>query len=332
VVLILLGLVVAFLAAEMIVRLFIEEPILPRFVINPGYGVRAHQPNISTRHYVPGDYDVTITTNSVGLRGQREYTVNKPSGIHRIALLGDSFVYGAGVNDNEVIGYVLEDELNKLSPPGGMRYQVLNFGVSGFGQAEELVAYQARARNYQPDDVIMFYFDNDIGNNAVSELFELDEQGGLMRTGKEFLPGVSVRETLYKISFTRWLFTHSQAWNLIRNRLSGVVQQSLLRKQGLEKYDDTSARAVELTRALFSRFVREIKNDGARPMIFVIPGKSMDSNYPLTADAFKKDNVIFLDGRNYLSPQDYYQRDSHWTAEGHRKAAAAIARLYVKNR
>jgi hypothetical protein len=213
-----------------------------------------------------------------------------------------------------------------------MRYQVLNFGVAGFGQAEELVTYQARVRNYQPDDVIMFYFDNDIGNNAVSELFKLDEQDRLICTGKEFLPGVSVRETLYKISFTRWLFTHSQAWNLVRNRLPGIVQQSLLRKQGLKEYDDTSTRAVELTRALFSRFVNEIKNDGARPMIFVIPGKSMDSNYPLTAEAFEKEGVIFLDGRNYLSPQDYYQRDSHWTAERHRKAAAAVAKLYTKNR
>jgi hypothetical protein len=115
--LILLGITVAFLTAELIVRLFVNEPILPRFVIDPGYGVRAHQPYVRIRHYVPGDYDVIITTNSVGLRGQWEYTVDKPSGAHRIALIGDSFVYGAGVNDNEVISHVLEDELNKLSPP-----------------------------------------------------------------------------------------------------------------------------------------------------------------------------------------------------------------------
>jgi hypothetical protein len=331
-ILILLGTAVAFMAAEFIVRIFIEEPILPRFVTDPGYGVRATQPNIRTRHYVPGDYDITITTNSAGLRGQREYTIEKPAGVYRIVLIGDSFVFGGGVNDNEVISHVLEDELNKSVIPGGPRYQVINFGVSGFGQAEELVTYRARARDYKADDVILFYFENDIGNNAVSELFNLDDHGRLYRTGNEFLPGVAIREELYKFPPTRWLFTHSQAWNLIRNRLSAVVQNYLVKKQGLKQYDDASPRAVELTRALFHQFIREIKDDGASPMIFVIPGKSMRSNFPLATDALAKSGIIVFDGRNLFSPQDYYRRDAHWTAEGNRKAAAAIARLYMNQR
>ena len=71
---------VALLIFEGVVRLFFEEPILPRYVIDPGYGVRAHQPNIVTRHSVPGDYVVDITTNSVGMRGQRDYSVDKSRG------------------------------------------------------------------------------------------------------------------------------------------------------------------------------------------------------------------------------------------------------------
>jgi hypothetical protein len=317
------------MVAELVVRVFFKEPIGPRFVYDPGYGVRAHQPNIRARNYFPDDYDVMITTNSAGLRGQREYAVDKPANVRRFVLVGDSFVYGFGANDNEVISYVLEDELNKSASPDGLRYQVLNFGISGFGQAEELVTYRARSRNYKPDVVVLFYFENDIGNNVVSGLFDLDEHGRLYRTGKDFLPGVALREVLYKIAPTRWLFTHSQAWNLIRNRLSGLIQQSLLEKQGLQRYDETTPRAVELTRALFDQFIREIKDDSARPVIFIIPDKSVRSNFPLSIESLEKSGVTVLDGRSLFSEKDYYARDSHWTPEGHRKAAAAIAELYM---
>ena len=68
---ILLGLVIALLLAEGLTRIFFDEAVQPRFVIDAGYGVRANTPDVVTRHYVPGDYEVRITTNSAGMRRQR---------------------------------------------------------------------------------------------------------------------------------------------------------------------------------------------------------------------------------------------------------------------
>jgi lysophospholipase L1-like esterase len=317
------GLAVALLLVEGLVRLAFDEAVQPRYVIDPGYGVRANQPNVRTRHYVPGDYDVAISTNSAGMRGRREYPVERVPGKRRILVLGDSFTFGYGVNDDEVVSAVLEDLLNERASASA---EVLNLAVSGFGQAEELVTWENRGKAYRPDVVVLFYFENDIGNNAVSRLYQPGPDGLPVRTGADFLPGSSLQERLFAFPPTRWLFEHSEAWNLVRNRLSSLVQRSLLRQQGLESYSDGSSDAVELTRALLRGLVADIRAAGARPVLFVIPdSRRLDSNLPLTERELTALGVTVVDGRGFLTRDDYYARDSHWRPSGHRKAAEQLA-------
>ena len=325
---VLVGLVIALLLAEGLVRVFFDEPVQPRFVIDPGYGVRANKPNVETRHYVPGDYEVGITTNSAGMRGQREYPEARVPGKRRVLLLGDSFVFGYGVEDQDVVSAVLEDLLNAGDATGG-GYEVINLSVSGVGQAEELVTWEKRARNYDPDVVVMFYFENDVGNNASSELYKVAADGTLTRTGNSFLPGTNLQDSLLSIGPTRWLFEHSQAWNLIRNRLSSLVQKSLIRKQGLKSYDDLTPEAVALTRALLVQMIADIRRDGAEPVFVLIPEKRHMSvtSFPLSLAEAQELGARVVDGREYLSAEDYYVRDSHWRPVGHRKTAERLAAL-----
>jgi len=152
---------------------------------------------------MPGEYEIIINTNDAGMRGTQNYSLKKPEGTYRIALLGDSFIYGHGVNDSEVVSAVLENKLNGETVPGVDHYEVLNFGVSGFGQAEELVTYRENVRKYNPDVVVVFYFDNDIGNNAVSRLFKIDNDGNLVRDAEAYLPCVKAREFMYSIAPVR---------------------------------------------------------------------------------------------------------------------------------
>jgi lysophospholipase L1-like esterase len=317
------GVVVALLLVEGVARLLFDEAVQPRYVIDPGYGVRANQPNVRTRHYVPGDYDVAISTNSAGMRGLREYPVERVPGKRRILVLGDSFTFGYGVNDDEVVSAVLEDLLNERASASA---EVLNLAVSGFGQAEELVTWENRGKAYRPDVVVLFYFENDIGNNAVSGLYQTGPDGLPVRTGASFLPGSSLQERLFDFPPTRWLFEHSEAWNLVRNRLSSLVQRSLLRQHGLESYSDGGSDAVELTRALLRGLVADIRAAGARPVLVVIPdSRKLDSNLPLTVEELTALGVTVVDGRGFLTREDYYARDSHWRPSGHRKAAERLA-------
>ncbi len=320
---VLIGLALAGLASEVLARLFFDEPVLPRFVTDPGYGVRWNTARVDTRHYVPGEYDVRVTTNAVGLRGPREYPVARTPGTRRILLLGDSFTFGFGVEDDEVVSAALEHRLNATAPANGA--EVINMAVSGFGQAEELVTWQARGRQYRPDVVVILYFDNDIGNNAVAGLFAVQADGAVIRTGAEYLPGARLQESLYAIPPLRWLFEHSAAWNLIRNRLSELVQNAMLREQGLERFDDASGPGLALTRALLGELARQIRADGARPVILIIPNQALASTFPLSAAEVQAMGATLVDGRTLVSPADYYRTDGHWRASGHRKAAEALA-------
>lgn len=320
--LIVFSIVVVFAAMELLVRTLFEEPIKPRFVIDPGYGVRDNQANVSTRHYFPNEYDVEITNNAQGMRDTQNYGMTKSPNTYRIALLGDSFVYGHGVNDHEVVSEKLEVLLNS---GGKKKYEILNFGVSGFGQAEELITYREKVRAYQPDAVVVFYFNNDIGNDKVSELFALDEKGGVKSTGKSYLPGVKIRERLYAFPITRWLFEHSQAWNLIRNRLSSLVQNYLLKKQGLKSWDESNDdNANRLNAAIFLQLLDDIKKDNAKPLVFIIPDNKLNSNFAVlnvAPNALEFRKVEIIDGRKYFTSADYYKIDWHWNATGHAKAA-----------
>lgn len=327
-VLILVGFFLALLLVEGLVRVFFDEPVQPRFVVDPGYGVRGNQANVTTRHYVPGEYSVKISTNSAGMRGQREYPVERTYGVGRVLILGDSFSFGFGVEDDEVVSAVLEDQLNEQASTGSS-YEVVNLSVSGFGQAEELVTYRELGRKYAADFVILFYFSNDIGNNAVSKLFKLSDDGQIVRTQNTYLPAVKTREWLYRFAPIRWLFTYSEAWNLIRNRLSSIVQKSKLREQGLKTFKSTKPEAVALTEGLLTQFILDTRADRAVPIIFVIPGKRVESNFPLSAEAWKDPAIFIVDGRHFLVTDDYYARDAHWRASGHKKAAEQLTELIL---
>jgi len=324
---ILIGLAIAGLVAEGLARVFFDEKMLPRYVVDSGYGVRATQPNITTRHYVPGEYSVTISTNSAGLRSTNEYSTAKPDGVKRVLMLGDSFVFGYGVENDEVVSAVLEDMLN-ADTSSDETFEVINLGVAGFGQAEELVAYRESGRAYEADVAIIFYYKNDIGNNAVAALFELADDGTVSRTTNNYLPAVKSREMMYSIAPIRWLFEYSVAWNVVRNRLSYLVQQSKLKKQGLANVHDSNSDAIELTRALLGQFITEIAADGSKAVVVVIPSQTnMSTNFPLDRHEVEQLGADLIDGRDYLVADDYWPIDSHWKSAGHRKTAEQLLLL-----
>lgn len=61
----------------------------------------------------------------------------------------------------------LERELNACRPFGQKRVEVINFGVSGYGTAQQLLTLRHRAGDYSPDMVLLASFPgNDVRNNS----------------------------------------------------------------------------------------------------------------------------------------------------------------------
>ncbi len=94
--------------------------------------------------------DGTFSTNSIGIRAQHEFTETPPADSLRVALFGDSFVADVDVNDDEAWALQLEVKLDQA----GIRAEVMNFGVSGYGMGQAYLRWQELGYKYSPDIVI----------------------------------------------------------------------------------------------------------------------------------------------------------------------------------
>jgi lysophospholipase L1-like esterase len=118
---------------------------------------------INTEYLLYGNYGVAslFYTNSHGLYDQ-EYAYEKPPGVFRILLLGDSLAESKEVVLAETFHQRLEDRLRAE----GRNVEVISGAVSGWGTTDELRYLQYEGCRYEPDMVVLAAFPtNDIGNN-----------------------------------------------------------------------------------------------------------------------------------------------------------------------
>jgi hypothetical protein len=97
--------------------------------------------------------NIPVDINSHGLRNE-ETTYEKPAGTFRILNLGDSIAMGWGVRLEETYGKQVEVMLNKQAEPG-VRYEVINTGVPGWGVDSELAFLKTEGIRYDPDMVLL---------------------------------------------------------------------------------------------------------------------------------------------------------------------------------
>lgn len=100
-------------------------------------------------------YGRRFTINGRGMR-DRDYTVTKPEGTFRIALLGSSIDMGWGVGNDETYENLLEDWLNDHARRRGIdrRFEVLNFAVAAYGPLQRYALLGRKVEAYAPDLVI----------------------------------------------------------------------------------------------------------------------------------------------------------------------------------
>ncbi len=124
---------------------------LKRIAADPALG-HEHIPGTSA-HLMRSD----VTINNAGLRN-REVAFDKPAGTTRIMMLGDSIVFGWGVDQDKTMSVDLEQD---LSAGGFGPAEVINTGVGNYNTAMEVAYFLKNGVAYHPDIVVLNYFIND---------------------------------------------------------------------------------------------------------------------------------------------------------------------------
>jgi hypothetical protein len=120
-----------------------------------------------------------VETNALGYRGPSPATVEKPAGTRRVLVLGDSFVFGWGVPEEDSIPGQLRARLANPAAP----VEIVNAGYHAGAGPDAYYAYLRReGMALAPDVVVLVVFtSNDIDDVGETRWLETDAIGGPTR-------------------------------------------------------------------------------------------------------------------------------------------------------
>ncbi len=233
------------------------------------------------------EYRTSLEINSLGLRGP-EISIEKPPGVRRVLLLGDSFTEGYTVEESDTVRSLLERALN---PTPRLPVQVINGGTAGWSTDQEVLFYKLRGRRFSPDLVILLFYYNDLyrdGDLRLQPWFEIDEAGALALRNHPVPPH---REFYRGRPFALKPYRGSMALALLQPRLSshprvagelarfGLTDPPTTRSVpdefhpfGRQRPREVRAHWARLSE-LLKRLAGEVAQDGALLAVFYVPAR-----------------------------------------------------------
>jgi hypothetical protein len=215
--LVLIGLIFGLGLSEIFLRVIGYS--FPLFYTADYYRGYVLEPGIEGQYQREGGSYVRI--NSDGLR-DREHAKAKPADTVRIAVLGDSFAEAMHVPIEQTFWSLLEHKLQDCNAFPGKKVEVINFGVSGYGTAQELMMLRQKVWDYSPDLVVLaFTTNNDIYDNSralsrVEEVPYFTYHKGELTYDASFRDSRTYRQRDSKLSrFGRWLHNELRVVQLV---------------------------------------------------------------------------------------------------------------------
>lgn len=351
--LVLASMTLALVAVELTFRLVVRPP-RALLIKDPVVGQRYRPGRFEGYYVAEAGKTIDLRFNQDGYRGP-DRPRPKRAGVRRIALLGDSFIAGIAVSEADTVVSLLADRLGQLSLDE--EWESFNFGVSGNGTGQSLLAWRNVVREYAPDVVVLcFYNGNDLADNhpdissAHRPSFQLDSEGELT-----FQP---MSPTWTRLS--RWLSENSVFYDWQKNKIRIIrdrLRQSLgVMPPGMRIFDGspdpTFAESWRITGELIEQMAKEVSETGAEFLLVSIPcheqledaawrdllamagedASRFDRSMPET----KLAEICQSRGIRLLSLLDAMRRETgeeplffedrgHWTERGHRVAARVIS-------
>jgi hypothetical protein len=299
---------IIYCVAEIIVRSYFKDDasLFPRYHTDARYGdytLRSLRPN-SEFWYTSLDGTWKTTTNSKGLRNDREFSYVKPKDVVRVLTLGDSHTQGYEVRQGFTYSKIIEKQLKKK----GVNAEVINTGVSGFSTAEELLYLENEGYKYKPDYVVLGFFANDYEDNLKSGLFKLNEDGSLSIEKYEHIPGVKIQNFIYAIPLVKWMSENSYFYSLLFNKTWLVFKLLLARAAANDAVEFavptnnvSSDYGSALTMSLIKRMSDFTKKRNIGLIIMDIPLMSEDGKFESSVSSRKDKQAMIENSDDFVA-------------------------------
>ena len=280
--------------------------------------------------------------NSLALRQDRDFGAADFEATVNVGLFGDSFT------ENYLLPavYSLSEPLDFLLNTSGTRFNVLNFGVSGYGPGQSFLHYEEFSRKQDLDYVFYLYHENDWANLYQTRLFHLDAAGEL-RQRKEIDSSWWTRlasrfHVTYALLDLRLRFDlRSRAvffdrWAEYSLRNSDRAAQETFWLVGGE-----NASITPVIKALVRRWRRAVEDAGGQFRVVVLPSPTgPDRVAALGSEAglidlhecFRGYDAAHRYEHEAWSQSPYsFQNDLHWNEAGNQLAAVCLYRYLERD-
>jgi hypothetical protein len=282
-----------------------------------------------THKSIDGDFE--FYTNNKGFRNKKDITYDKVPEVIRVFCVGDSHTQGMEVNQHETFSAVCEKTLND----NGIPAEVFNAGVSGFSTAEALILVENELIKYNPEAIVLGFFENDFIDNIKCGIFGLDETG-LTQLKSEHLPGVDMQNIIYRYKLFHFLgensylyaFTFNSIWDFYKNQLEQsntqtIVTEYAVKTEKIDKYQ------MQLATKLLERLNQVCEENEIKFIVVDIPNIHMQSSIPremLPVFKSNSDTLYYYEDLRH----EYMQMDLIHVPHGNRHISAEAHNLIGK--
>ena len=283
--------------------------------------------------------DAVVRINSKGLRDEEIAPVAAASDF-RILFLGDSQVFGDGVEAEETFVQALQRELRDV--------QSINAGVIGYGTDQQLLYYERDGAALAPKLIVVGLNAYDLRDNISNRVRSgyLKPRFELAR-GTLSLVNVPVSQGSMVDRLQRRLRSQSYLYTFLGNigRTRGARSEGAAAGQAsLDVYppDAQIDGALSVTSELLRRLAAGVKEHGGRLVVAFLPYAmdfSDDGEYNahsnrlmhMLEETGRREGFLTWDLRPHLNPEaDLYLDTMHFSSEGHRQVALTLKKLCVE--
>ena len=251
-----------------------------------------------------GSQLIQVKQNDMGFRDINHEKNDLPN----IVFLGDSFVWGYDVENDEIFTKHLRESFQN-------KFNIYNLGVSGYGTDQEFLLLQKYFDELNPEMVFVIFCNNDYYNNSNNVVyhgyykpyFELEND-------QLELKGVPV-----KVSGNYKMLSFDEDHPLLAK--SDLVKWSAKNFYRLSYNFDKKHGLKDPTHEIFKEMNAFLKARGSKLVVGTI------FTDPELEELLKAENIAYIDLNNdFVFPE----KGNHWTAKGHKFAADKITEFLNK--